>query len=64
MEDRGRWGRELQRISEQVRNLPRDLQRSAAIRDWNPLADRVPHPGTTGADRPSDDSGSALNQQP
>ncbi len=37
MEDRGLWGRELHRISDQVRAWPAPEQRSAAIRGWSPL---------------------------
>lgn len=46
MEDRGLWGKELQRVSNQVRTWPRYLQRSAAVRDWNPLTGGPPRETT------------------
>lgn len=51
MEDRGLWGRELQRVSNQVRTWPRYLQRSAAIRDWNPLTNGSPRDSTPRTER-------------
>ena len=36
MDDRGLWGRELGRISDEVRSWPVAEQRSAAIRGWSP----------------------------